>query len=333
MACRSMQPRGSSPVEAHAGPVLPGTSWATFRTHRPDAGEQNEGMPTNDMALGGFLRAARERVSPDRAGLDVDMFRRRVPGLRREELAHLAGVSIDYYTRLEQGRSPAASHAVLEAISDALRLDPTERAHLQTLAEARPRASARRTRQQKVDPQTYVLLDVLQAAGSPAFVLGRRLDVLAHNRLAGALITDFNHLAPAERNQARFVFLDAHARQLYTDWNDVAQDTAAMLRVDAGRHPDDPALTALVGDLSIRSAEFRTHWARNAVHTRTTGRKRYSHPLVGDLTISYQAWHATADPEQTLFVYQPADQAAADALRLLEPSAYVGTALDTRQRR
>jgi transcriptional regulator with XRE-family HTH domain len=208
--------------------------------------------------LADFLRSARTRLTPQEAGLgEPDLGRRRVSGLRREELARLAGVSVDYYTRLEQGRSRSASTEVLDALATALHLDDAERSHLHALG--RPRTvRRRRPRPQRVHRATWDLLDTLQQAGRPSFVLGLRLDVLAHNLLAGRLITDFRALPAAERNQARFVFLDPHARELYRDWTRVAADTAAMLRLDAGRHPDDPALSALVGDLSIRSKESAT---------------------------------------------------------------------------
>jgi len=269
--------------------------------------------------LAEFLRSARARLSPQQAGLDEQgAGRRRVPGLRREELARLAGVSVDYYTRLEQGRSRSASGEVLNALAGALELDHAERAHLHTLAR-RPRTQRkRRPKPQQIHRATFDLLDTLDGACRPAFVLGRRLDVLAHNRLAGRLITDFQALPAAERNQARFVFLDPHARELYRDWTTVAADTAAMLRLDAGRHPDDPALSNLIGELSIHSADFRHHWSANKVHQRTTGTKDYHHPLVGDLTITYQALTPGDDPDQTLFVYStPAGSSSEAALQLL----------------
>lgn len=269
--------------------------------------------------LAEFLRSARARLTPQEAGLGEEgCGRRRVPGLRREELARLAGVSVDYYTRLEQGRSSSASVEVLDALATALRLDDAERAHLHTLARPTSAQRKRRSRPQRVDPGTWDLLDTLEAACRPGFVLGRRLDVLAHNRLAGRLITDFRALPAAHRNQARFVFLDPHARELYTHWATVAADTAAMLRLDAGRHPEDPALSALVGDLSVHSQEFRRYWSDNKVHQRTTGTKDYHHPLVGDLTITYQALAPGDDPDQTLFIYRTERNSPSEtALRLL----------------
>ncbi|GAB3457153.1 helix-turn-helix transcriptional regulator [Streptomonospora sediminis] len=278
-------------------------------------------MSRNDISSGlaDFLRSARARLRPDQAGLGLDdTARRRVPGLRREELARLAGVSVDYYTRLEQGRSRSASPEVLDALADALELDAAERAHLHTLA-TRPRTRPRKpAKPQRVHRATLDLLEVLDRGCRPAFVLGRRLDVLAHNRLAARLITDFRAMPAAERNQARFVFLDPHARELYRDWPAVAADTAAMLRLDAGRYPADPALSTLVGDLSIRSEEFRRHWSQHRVHRRTTGSKGYHHPLVGDLTVTYQAFTPGDDADQTLFVYStpPASPSEA-ALQIL----------------
>lgn len=268
--------------------------------------------------LAEFLSARRARLTPHQAGLQDPVPRRRVPGLRREELARLAGVSVDYYTRLEQGRSRSASADVLDALAGALQLTDAERQHLHQLARSQPAQRKRRPRPQSVDIATLRLLELLDDVHSPAFVLGRRLDVLAHNRLAGALITEFRDLPAPQRNQARFVFLDEHARELYADWKEVAADTVAMLRRDAGRYPDDEKLSALVGELSIRSVEFRSWWSHHTVEERTTGTKAYHHPLVGDLTVNYQALTPSADPDQVLIVYTTAAGSADEtALRLL----------------
>ncbi|MGB3484842.1 MAG: helix-turn-helix transcriptional regulator [Mycobacterium sp.] len=268
--------------------------------------------------LSEFLSVRRARISPADAGLEEPGPRRRVPGLRREELARLAGVSVDYYTRLEQGRSRSASVDVLDALASALQLNDAERQHLHLLAKPPTAQRKRRTRPQSVLPATLRLLELFDEVSSPAFVLGRRLDVLAHNRLAGALITEFRELPAPQRNQARFVFLDSHARELYADWDEVAADTVAMLRLDAGRDPGDEKLSALVGELSIRSIEFRTMWSKHSVTRRTVGTKAYHHPLVGDLTVRYQALHPSDDPTQILFVYttEPgsSDQAALQLL-------------------
>ncbi len=279
--------------------------------------------------LAEFLSARRARLTPQDAGLQDPGGRRRVPGLRREELARLAGVSVDYYTRLEQGRSPSASAAVLDALATVLQLNDAERQHLHRLAKPPTAQRRKRSRPQSVDPATFRLLELLDQTCSPAFVLGRRLDVLAHNRLAGALITEFRELPAKLRNQARFVFFDPHARELYADWAEVAADTVAMLRLDAGRYPDDERLSELIGELSIHSTEFRTWWSKHKVQRRTTGRKAYHHPLVGDLTVNYQALNPAGDPDQILFVYTT-DAGSADqtALRLLANWPGTGRAED-----
>lgn len=270
-----------------------------------------------EPGLADFLRAARSRLTPEDAGI-IDTGRRRVEGLRREELALLAGVSVDYYTRLEQGRSRSASPEVLDALADALQLDDTERTHLHAIAHPMPARRRASARPQRLAPETRALLNDCEAILRPAFVLGRRLDVLGHNRLAGLLIADFEGMPFQDRNQARFVFLESHARELYVDWEQVAADTAAMLRVDAGRHPDDPALGQLVGELSIWSPEFRRLWARNRVHEHSTGMKKYHHPLVGDLTITYQALTPAGDPDQTLLIYRnEAGSPSEDAVHML----------------
>ncbi|MEO3924161.1 helix-turn-helix transcriptional regulator [Micromonosporaceae bacterium B7E4] len=265
-----------------------------------------------------FLRSRRARLRPEEFGLTGAPGGRRVPGLRREELAQLAGISVDYYIRLEQGRNLNPSEPVLDAIARVLRLDDTERAHLSQLA--RPREARRRPprRPQQVAAATYQLLETLDQATAPAFVIGSRMDVLAINRTARALICDFNALPARRRNYARFIFLDEDARELHPDWTSVAIDTVATLRVYAGRHPDDPDLSALVGELSVQSEEFRHWWADHQVLVRTSGTKRFRHPLVGDLTITYQALTMPDDPEQTLFVYTTAAGTADHtALRLL----------------
>lgn len=274
-----------------------------------------------DPSLSDYLRAARTRLKPEDAGI-ADAGRRKVEGLRREELAILAGVSVDYYTRLEQGRSKSASPAVLDALADALRLDDTERAHLHTIARPTPSRRRRASKPQQLHPSTRSLLDTFETARRPAFVLGRRLDILGQNRIAALLIADFEAMPVEERNQARFVFLDPHARELYQNWDQVAADTAAMLCVDAGRYPDDPLLVRLVGDLSVRSTEFRRLWAHNRVHQRTTGSKSYHHPLVGDLSVTYQALVLGTDADQTLIVYdtEPGSPSA-HALQLLADRA------------
>jgi transcriptional regulator with XRE-family HTH domain len=262
-----------------------------------------------------FLRSRRARISPEEAGLPPQPGARRVPGLRREEVAQLAGVSVDYYVRLERGRTLNVSDAVLDAIARALRLNDTERGHLFVLA--RPTRSRRRPMPpQRVRPGMYRILDGL--SDSPAMIIGRRMDVLASNRLARALYTDFDALPPRERNMARFIFLDEAARELYVDWASAARCTVAGLHLYAGRHPQDRDLAELIGELSLRDQDFRRWWAEHDVLRRTHGSKRLHHPLVGDLTLDYEALTPSGEPDQILGIYtaepgSPSEQ----ALRLL----------------
>ncbi|MFF3319961.1 helix-turn-helix transcriptional regulator [Streptomyces sp. NPDC003035] len=265
-----------------------------------------------------FLRTRRARITPEQAGLAPHSGPRRVPGLRREEVAQLAGVSVDYYIRLERGRTQGVSETVLEAVARALHLDEAERAHLFDLAQPTATTRARRKRPlapQRVHPVLYRTLDSLSV---PAVVQGRRTDILAANRLAHALYTDFEARPRRERNFAHFVFLDEAARALYADWERVADDCLAMLRLYAGRHPDDPQLTELIGELSLHSDAFRRMWADHDVQAHTTGTKRLHHPLVGDLTLDYLVLAVEGDPEQTLTIYTPEPASpSAEALALL----------------
>lgn len=239
---------------------------------------------------------------------------RRVPGLRREEIASLAGVSTDYYVRLEQGRNITASAEVLDAIARALQLDEAERAHLHHLSRPRP-ARSTAARPQHMRPGVRLLLEGLS---TPAFVLGRRLDVLASNRMARTLLTDFDAMPAAERNHARWVFLDPVARERYTDWETVARDNVAVLRMEAGCRPDDPELARLVGELTVKSPEFARWWADHDVLIRGHGIKGFHHPTIGEIEVRYEALQL-ADEDQTLFVYsvEPASSAE-QALKLLD---------------
>lgn len=253
-----------------------------------------------DGELGDFLRSRRARISPEDVGLN-SYGRRRVPGLRREEVAQLAGVSVDYYIRLEQGRGPSVSDAVLDAIARVLRLDETEHAHLRTVARPKARkASAPSVR--RVRPGLRLLLDLFDRA--PAFVLGRRMDVLAWNALGDAL-NGFSGLPAGERNMPRQAFLAPGARELYPDWPAVAAETVAYLRLDAGLHPDDKELAALVGELSLKSEDFRRLWADHQVRAKTYGVKRMVHPVVGELTLPYETLAVPGEPELSLVVYTP----------------------------
>ncbi|MGW0806772.1 helix-turn-helix domain-containing protein [Nonomuraea sp. NPDC002799] len=265
--------------------------------------------------LSEFLKSRRARLRPDDVGAGGFGGQRRVPGLRREELALLAGVSVDYYTRLEQGRARNVSPDVLDAVAGALRLDPDERAHLRNLA--KPSSARRRpSRPQQVGPELRQALAALVTV--PAYVIGRRLDILAWNELARLLIADFPALPAAERNMARLVFLDEAAKDLYPDWDTKARDTVANLRQDAGRHPEDPQLATLVGELSLHSADFRRLWADHGVQGKTRGRKRFAHPRLGELALDYVAMRAPDDPDMTMMIYSaPPESEAATSLRLL----------------
>ncbi|QMU76759.1 helix-turn-helix transcriptional regulator [Streptacidiphilus sp. PB12-B1b] len=242
--------------------------------------------------LGEFLQARRSQLRPEDIGMPTYGERRRVSGLRREELALLAGVSVSYYTRLEQGQSLNASPEVLDAIAGALRLDEAERLHLHDLARPeRQRGRGRRPAPERVTDAARQLLDAL--ADVPAVVIGRRSDVLAWNRLGHALFA--GHLepdaaeSPARRpNMARLVFLDAHTRELYADWPSKAKAVVGNLRLVAGQYPQDSALHTLVGELSAKSPDFASMWADHRVKDCTVAAYEMRHPLVGSLTVTQQ---------------------------------------------
>jgi transcriptional regulator with XRE-family HTH domain len=265
-----------------------------------------------------FLTSRRARITPEQAGLPVYGANRRVPGLRREEVALLAGVSVDYYTRLERGNLGGVSEAVLGALAQALQLDDAERGHLFDLARAanttaRPR---RRPAQQRVRPGVQRILDAITDA--PADVRNGRRDILAANRLGFALYSELfiDPVRPA--NVARFVFLSPRAREFFVDWEGAATDIVANLRTEAGRNPYDRGLQDLVGELSTRSEAFRTRWAAHNVRQHQTGRKQLHHPVVGDLELTYEVLALPADPGLSLVVYgaEPGS-ASQDGLKLL----------------
>ncbi|MDL5156218.1 helix-turn-helix transcriptional regulator [Actinomycetospora termitidis] len=269
---------------------------------------------TANVALGDFLRARRSEVSPESVGLAAVGSYRRVAGLRREEVAQLTGVSTDYYTRLEQGRHTSPSPEVLDAISEVLRLDSTARRHLDDLVGAGRRRRTTLPRQ-RVRPGVLRMMDTLE--DQAAFVLGRRTDVLAANRLARALLADFHAMPARERNLTRWILLDPAARELYLDWRTIASEMTAILRLDAGRYPDDPRTADLVGELAVKSEDFNRWWGHQKVLERGGGSKRFHHPVVGDLAIDYEAMILPADPDQTLFVYTAQPGASQEAMRLL----------------
>ncbi|MEV6944451.1 helix-turn-helix transcriptional regulator [Streptomyces sp. NPDC051172] len=262
-----------------------------------------------DGDLGDFLRSRRARIQPEEVGL-ASHGRRRVPGLRREEVAQLAGVSVDYYIRLEQGRGPGGpsrtksggvSDAVLDAIARVLRLDGEEHAYLYAVARPQKKRERRRTAP-RVRPGIQVLLDGM--ARNPAFVLGPAMDVLAWNALADAL-SGFSRMPPARRNIVRHLFLDPDGRDVYPDWAAVAAQTAAHLRLNAGARPDHPGLRDLVGELSLKSEDFRRLWADHQVKACMYGVKRVRHPVAGLLTLPYESLSLPSEPDQTIVAYTP----------------------------
>ncbi|MFI9311385.1 helix-turn-helix transcriptional regulator [Streptomyces triculaminicus] len=269
--------------------------------------------------LGAFLRTRRSRLRPQDVALPDFGGRRRVAGLRREEIAQLAGVSVDYYIRMEQGRAANPSPAVLDALARALRLDEDETRHLHRLAQSRPvtrHGDRSRPERQQVRPMLRRLLDELRDV--PALVMGRRMDVLAWNTAASALLGDYAALTPAERNIPRITFLDPASRDLYADWTACARENVAYLRWEAGRYPDDPHLAGLIGELSVKSEDFRRWWAEHPVQDKTSGTKRFHHPLVGDLHLTYETLRATDDPDQALITYAAEPRTPShDALRML----------------
>ncbi|RSM64972.1 XRE family transcriptional regulator [Kibdelosporangium aridum] len=260
--------------------------------------------------LGEFLRTRRARITPEEVGLPRTG-RRRVPGLRRDELARLAGVSVEYYTRLEQGRSPNVSESVLDAIGKALSLNETERDHLRILVRptrrARPSPRGANTSRTKIRPSVQLVLD--QMDRMPAFIFGPTLDVLAFNRLGDAL----NGFSATDRpNLCRSIFLDPKAKDFYPQWSCAAEDTVAVLRWMAGRNPDEPGLAPLIGELSIHSQEFRELWAKHNVKEKTFGGKLINHSLVGELDLAFESFPLPGEPDMVLVTYvaQPGSPSA-----------------------
>ncbi|MGZ9935188.1 helix-turn-helix transcriptional regulator [Streptomyces sp. NC-S4] len=268
--------------------------------------------------LAGFLRTRRSRVDPAAAGIPVDR-RRRVAGLRREEVAHLSGVSVDYYVRLEQGRATQPSEQVLDALAGVLGLDETERGHLCRLA----RQSRRRAKapgkggspaggRGRVRPEVLRVLDLV--VGAPALIMDHRLDVLAGNRLAGLL---YGRPLPG-LNTARHIFLEEAERGLYADWERCTLDVVGHLRLAAGQYPEDPRLASLIGELAMGSERFRRLWARADVRARTHGLKAYRHPLVGRLELHQENFALPGESGMELLVLSAAPGSPAeDGLRLL----------------
>jgi transcriptional regulator with XRE-family HTH domain len=264
-----------------------------------------------------FLTTRRAKISPERAGLPNYGRTRRVPGLRREEVALLAGISIEYYTRLERGDATGVSDDVLDALARALQLDDVERAHLSDLIRTAnaTRPTRRHPTRDRVRPSVQRILDTM--AGTAAFVRNGRLDILSANPLGYALYSPAFLDPHRPVNLARFVFLDPASTRFYGDWDGIAAAAVGSLRAEAGRDPYDRALTDLIGELSTRSHEFRVRWAAHDVKYYRSGTQPFHHPLVGDLTLNYDALEIPTDPGLTMLAYtadpdSPAQQALDD---------------------
>jgi transcriptional regulator with XRE-family HTH domain len=264
--------------------------------------------------LGEFLKARRAELSPSEVGLRGGQ-RRRVSGLRREEVAHLASISTEYYTRIEQGRLQASA-ALLDGIAEVLRLNEAQRTYLFELAarqKVRPPSSGDR---QQVDPQLQRMLDDLTA--TPAFVIGRRTDILGWNQLAAGLWTDFGRYPEEERVFIRLLFTEPWMRELYADWEEVTRLAIAHLRMESARYPGEPRMAALVETLSAYDAQFRQWWAEHDVAMRDKGTKKLRHPVVGELTLDWNTLTCGTDPEQHIIVWNAEPGSPShDALRLL----------------
>ena len=272
----------------------------------------------NRSEIRAFLATRRAKLSPEQAGLPSYGSRRRVSGLRREEVALLAGVSVDYYTKLERGNLDGVSDTVLGAVANALQLDEAERSHLFDLARARAstRRAPRSDTEQRIRPTVQQILDAMP--GVPAYARNGRRDILAANRLGYALYSELYADQARPVNVARFVFLNPRARSFFLDWPTAANDMVAALRTEAGRNPYDRDLSDLVGELSTRSDDFTTRWAAHDVRFHRSGLKDIHHPVVGDLHLSFEVMELPADPGLSLVVYgaEPGSPSE-DALRLL----------------
>lgn len=273
---------------------------------------------TNNSEVREFLKSRRARITPDMAGLQIYGGLRRVPGLRREELAMLAGMSIDYYNRLERGNLTGVSDSILESLARALKLDDAERTYLFDLARAanQKRPRQRRRGPQQLSPSIQHLLDGM--TGIPAFVQNGRLDVLGMNDLARALYHANGDEPEQPQNFARFVFLDPASPGQVADWESMAQDVVAILRQEAARDPHNRDLTDLIGELSTQSKDFRTMWAAQNVRLHRSGTKPFHHPVVGDFELTFQALQLPGDEGLTLIAYSAEPGTPGhDALNLL----------------
>ncbi|AOP50368.1 helix-turn-helix domain-containing protein [Streptomyces lydicus] len=280
-----------------------------------------------EIEISSFLKARRAALDPADLGLPGGVTRRRVRGLRREEVAQLAGISVDYYTRIEQGRAHAISDSVLDAIARALRLSGGEVTYLRNIAVPRRRGAADccapgAAPGQTVRPEIRQLLDAMEST-VPALVIGRGLDILAWNRLGGRVAFDLEAVAPDRRNTALLVFLDPAARALHPEWEDKAEEVVGNLRAESGRHPDDPRICEVVNELLVRSADFTRLWQAQSVHECLRGTKRILHPDVGELVITFESFRLGADEDQALVTYS-APRGSETERRLRELAALPG---------
>ncbi|WP_240960631.1 helix-turn-helix transcriptional regulator [Rhodococcus sp. A14] len=270
--------------------------------------------------LRSFLRTLRARIRPSEVGLperpSVAGVIRRVPGLRREEVAQLAMVSVDYYARLEQGRARHVSEPVLAAVADALRMNDTERQYFNALVTPRRKQNEAAPNCHRLRPSVHRVLSAF--SDTPAFVLGKGTSVLAMNQLARALMFDIDAVPVDERNLARWVFLNPEAKERYVDWESTACEMAAVLRADCGANSTDKTLGTLVAELMMESADFRRIWSAHRVYECTHGTKEFRHPVVGPLHLDYEGLDLPGTPDQRIFTYSAAEGSPSEeALKML----------------
>ena len=268
-----------------------------------------------------YLVSRRANVTPEQVGLSRYGDDRRVPGLRREEVAELAGVSLDYYSRLERGNIRGASESVLNAVAQALRLSDVERAHLFDLARTAP--TPRSTRSSRAEPGVRTSVQrVLDSLTAPAIVYDAAQDFVAANLMGRALFSP--HFEADRPNMARFIFLDPRAQDFYLDWPLARRMNAAMLRFEAGRDPLNTKITALVGELSTLSPHFRQDWAEHDVHEHRTGRKTFRHPLIGLVDITWDVFSMPGEPGLSIVTYT-ADEHSESAEKLTVLASWTAT--------
>lgn len=293
---------------------------------RPGCASRTVSFVGNEAEIRAFLTSRRARLSPMAAGLPLYGRQRRVAGLRREEVALLAGISVEYYARLERGNARGLSDDVLDAIAGALQLTDDERAHLRNLVRIANAERPITTRDIRNQVRTGVRR-VVDAFSGPALLRNRRLDILYANELGAALYVEVLEETGGVPNTARYAFLDPRSRSFFVDWATAADDMAALLRAEAGRNPGDRALSDLVDELATRSDDFRARWARHNVLFHRQGTASFQHPSVGRLTLGYEDLDLPADPDQTILVFA-AEPGSGSEKALLELAAVVSRPAD-----